>query len=283
MSLPSISIINFSTELSDQEVQDAIRAMNRQVVEDFLPVWGGGRILRLHASAFDPADEATLAEDPVRGESVIYLIDEGTLAGALGFHALNTSGIPFGFVFTDFINDWTVTLSHEVLELIIDPTANIFVPGPDPRDPGNGQKFVWHTYEVCDAVERTSYAIDGIRVSNFLTPAYFSVGDERGTRNDFLGIGVTSFGATPGSHLAFFDPVANDFVTFIQQQALATGMLARRASSFAIKKPSRPPEERLAHILEACQQESEGLKSMRGVTRTARYREVGQRMKALAY
>ena len=34
-----------------------------------------------------------------------------------------------GFVFTN-LPDWTVTLSHEVLELIIDPTVNIFVPGP---------------------------------------------------------------------------------------------------------------------------------------------------------
>jgi hypothetical protein len=82
------------------------------------------------------------------------------------------------------------TLSHEVLELILDPTVNLFVPGPDPRNAAN---LVLHTYEACDAVERFSYTIDGIAVSDFLTPSYFTQGEALGTRNDFLGVGVPSF------------------------------------------------------------------------------------------
>jgi hypothetical protein len=39
MSLPNISIINFSPQLSDQAVQDTIRVVNRQIVEDFVPIW----------------------------------------------------------------------------------------------------------------------------------------------------------------------------------------------------------------------------------------------------
>ena len=47
---------------------------------------------------------------------------------------------------------------------------------------------VLHTYEACDAVERLSYRIDEIAVSDFLTPNYFTIGDAPGTRNDFLGV-----------------------------------------------------------------------------------------------
>lgn len=279
MSLPSISIINFSSQLSDQAVQDAIRVVNRQVVEDFMPVWGGGRNLRLHASPFDPTDESTLTEDPVQGESVIYLVDEGSLPGALGFHSLNGSEIPFGFVFTDSLADWTVTLSHEVLELIIDPTANVFVPGPDPRDPNNDQKVVLHTYEVCDAVERTSYEIDHTRVSNFLTPTYFAVGDAPGTRNDFLGVGVTSFGATQGSHLAFFDLSANEFIPdFIGERAPRMDVLSKRAMAFDREKPERLPEPTLGRVLRDCKEKYETLRPVRGITRTGRYLEAGRRM-----
>ena len=203
MALPTISVINF-TELNDSDVQRAVRAINRQIAEDFAPVWGANWELLLHASAADPADPDSLEEEPVRGEGVLYLIDESTLPGALGFHDINTAEIPFGFVFLLNQDDWTVTLSHEALELIIDPTANVLVPGPDPRDP-NGPNVVLHAYEVCDAVERTSYTVDHIRVSNFITPSWFFEGDAPGTRNDFLGVGVDSFGATPGSHLAFLD------------------------------------------------------------------------------
>lgn len=279
MSLPSISIINFSTNLNDQKVQDVIRAVNRQITEDYLPVWGHGRILRLHAPTFDLADEDTLAEDPVRGESVIYLVNEATLEGALGFHSLNTLEIPFGFVFTEFGDDWTVTLSHEALELITDPTANILVPGPDPRDPDNPNKLVLHAYESCDAVERTSYVIDGIRVSNFITPTYFFPGDAPGTRNDFLGAGVASFGATPGSHLAFFDLDANDWIIFFGAQPALLVAQTKRASLFERDYPSRPGDETLQGILATCQEKHEPLRLMHAVSRTARYRDAALRLR----
>jgi len=279
MSLPSISVINFSNNLvSDQEAQDAIRAVNRQIFEDYQPVWGHGRRLFLHAPTFSPADEATLAEDPVRGESVLYLVVEGTLEGALGYHSLNAGGIPFGFVFTEDVDEWTTTLSHEALELITDPTANLFVPGPDPRDPTNQDKVVLHTYESCDAVERAGYEIDGIRVSNFVTPTYFTVGDEPGTRNDFLGVGVTSFGASPGSHIAFFDLDANDFVTFFGEHRARSAMEARRAKDFDRAKPGRPGDAVLQTILKKCKKKNKKLGTVSGVTRTARYREAMMRM-----
>ena len=195
MSQPSIAIINFSSILSDTDVQTAIRAVNRQIVEDFVPTWGTGRILRLHAAAFTPNSATPLEAETVNADSVLYLVDESTLAEALGYHDLNTSDLPFGFVFVETSGpEWTITLSHEALELIVDPTVNLLVPGPDPRQANN---TVLHSYEACDAVERTSYSVDGILVSNFVTPNYFTPGDAPGTRNDFLGIGVESLKATP--------------------------------------------------------------------------------------
>lgn len=64
-----------------------------------MPIWGSGRTLRYHAPSFDPADPESLAEEPVRGESVIYIVDESTLPGALGYHDLNTRLLPVGSVF----------------------------------------------------------------------------------------------------------------------------------------------------------------------------------------
>ena len=110
MSLPSLAIINFTSNLRDQKVQDVIRAVNRQVTEDFLPIWGAGRLLRLHAPNSDPSDPDSLEEEPVGADSVIYLVDQSNIAGALGFHSINSSEVPVGFVFED-LGDWTVTLS----------------------------------------------------------------------------------------------------------------------------------------------------------------------------
>ena len=281
MNLPSISIINFSSELKDKDIQTAIRAVNRQVMDDFMPIWGSGYLLRLHEASFDPLQSDSLKEEPVRGEGVIYLVDEASLPGALGFHDLNAGETPFGFVFILDPNDWTVTLSHEVLELIIDPIAFIFVPGPDPRDPTNLDKFVWHTYEVCDAVEETSYKIDGVEVSNFVTPSYFGYGDALGTRNDFLGEGVTSFGRIPPSHIAFYDP-ATGFDTVSGRADIAEAPRAKRTGLYNHAKPKRPADDRLHDILNQYHKEPhpmcQGLPHVRGITRTARYQAASQRL-----
>ncbi len=285
MSVPSIAVINFSTQLNDQDIQHAIRSVNRQVVEDFMPIWGASRISKLHEPVSDPADINTLAHEPLYADSVIYLVDEGLLPGALGFHDLNARDLPFGFVFVLDANDWTVTLSHEVLELIIDPTVNIFVPGPDPRNAAN---LVLHTYEVCDAVERTIYQIDGIAVSNFLTPSYFTVGDAVGTRNDFLGVDVPSFGVTRNSHIAFLDLSTGDFVTEIGQQEIPQKVMARGRFSDH-PKAKRPSEGTLQGILNKYHKEKprgklmvevpQGLPHVQAMTRASRYREAAQGMR----
>src|SRR5262249_42589876 len=103
------------------------------------------------------------------------------------------------------------TLSHEVLELIVDPMVSCFVPGPDPR---GGDGTVLFAYEVCDPVERTSYQVDGVAVSNFVTPQYFSAGDGAGTRNDFRGTPITSFGLLPGCHVGFIDLATGTYETY---------------------------------------------------------------------
>lgn len=280
MSLPSIAIINFSLHAGDQEVQDAIRAVNRQIVEDFVPIWGQGRILRLHASSFDPADPDTFPEEPVQADSVIYLVDQPTLPGALGYHDMNARGLPYGFVFLLNLADWATTLSHEALELISDPTVNIFVPGPDPRDPAN---VVLHAYENCDAVERTGYEIDGVLVSNFVTPHYFTFGDEPGTRNDFLGVGVTSFGVTRGSHIAFFDLSTFTWEVVYGRTDAPLIRQAGRAKMFDHAKPERPAEELLNDILLKYNKnphpKGKGLCHLRGITRTARYQAAARGMR----
>lgn len=246
MTYPTISVVNFSA-LSDSEVQDAIRAVNRQIQEDFAPIWGAFWGLRLHGSSFSPDDPDSLAEEFVQGEGVLYLTDTPHVAGAAGFHALNGRELPFGFVFITDPNDWTVTLSHEALELIIDPTVNVLVPGPDPR-PGQQNNIVLHAYEVCDAVERTSYLIDDIRVSNFITQQWFAPGDAPATRNDFLGVGVESFNATPNSHLAFLDLNAG-WVLFFGQTPSAMAACEARQQEFDHER-KRLGQDQEPHMIE---------------------------------
>jgi hypothetical protein len=217
----NISIINHSNGIiSDEQLQQAIRAINRQIHDDFEPYWGMGATLRLEGRSGAKPETAALAD--MRGDAVIYLWDQADVPNALGYHFQNNSGVPFGFVFTEISESigepWSVTLSHEALELLADPETNLLVIGPHPTE----HRDVFHWFEMCDAVQGETYEIDDIVLSNFVLPLYFTgtrETDELGARNDFLGRSysdrtLTSFGINPGGYIGFFDPELGDHDTF---------------------------------------------------------------------
>jgi hypothetical protein len=214
-----ISVINHTNgKLGDEELQHAIRAINRQIREDYEPYWSLGATLRLEGKAGAKPKPQETAD--MRGEAVIYLWDNVNVANALGYHDRNNRGIPFGFVFIELSKElgesWTVTFSHEALELVGDPEVNLLVAGPHPANP---KQDVFHWYEMCDAVQAESYQIDGVEVSNFVLPLYFTGGEEVGGRNDYLGSvhnGKTlkSFGVNPGGYIGFFNPQTGNHETF---------------------------------------------------------------------
>ena len=241
-----ISVINHTNgKVSDEELQVAIRAVNRQIAHDFEPYWSVGAALRLEGRSTDTPDKMKLQD--MRGDSVLYLWDRVDVEDALGYHDTNNRGIPFGFVFTELSKqlgeNWTVTLSHEALELIADPEVNLLVSGPHPSDP---KKSVFHWYEMCDAVQAESYKVDGVDVSNFLLPLYFTGEDEFEGRNDFLGRrdkknkALRSFGINPGGYIGFFNPESGEHETFaLSGDKVAKNRLEVKGKAVAARRSAR--------------------------------------------
>jgi hypothetical protein len=205
-----ISVINRSKTLKDTEVQETIRAVNRQIKEDFEPYWGFGGTLRLEGPTGKRLRFNSSAD--MRGDAVMYIVDGVNKLEADGWHDKNARDIPYGMVFLGMCarvdEKWSLTFSHEVLELLGDPMQNMMVEGNDPKD---RRRRVYHQFEMCDAVQTEVYTIDGIEVSNFVLPSYFSLGEQEGRRNDFLGTvtpngTLKSFGTNPGGYVNMMDP-----------------------------------------------------------------------------
>lgn len=127
MDLPDLAIINFS-DVTEREARGAIRAVNRQVLDDFLPIWGSGYYCKLHhrEATLETSQPEIFESEPLPAAAAIFLVDRPRIGAALSYCSMNAAGLPVAFVFTD-LADWTVTLSHEVLELIVDSTLGFFL------------------------------------------------------------------------------------------------------------------------------------------------------------
>src|SRR5215472_6681462 len=155
-----ISVFNRTNgRLTDETVQSAIRAINRQIEHDFAPYWGFGATLRLEGTTRDTRRRVAVTD--MRGDAVLYLYDVLQVRDAEGYHDRWFRGIPYGVVYHELSDklgeEWTTTFSHEALELIADPEANMLVQGPNPRHP---RRQVYYWLEVCDPVQNESYVID---------------------------------------------------------------------------------------------------------------------------
>ena len=243
----NISVINHTNgKITDADLQHAIRAINRQIKEDFEPNWSMYGTLRLEGRSTKKPDHVKVAD--MRGDAIIYLWDKTDVEDALGYHLQNNRGIPFGFVFTSIASElgesWTVTLSHEALELLADPQTNMLAMGPHPSE----DRDVFHWFEMCDAVQSETYQIDGVDLSNFVLPLYFTGTrdtDEIGARNDFLGTithkrTLTSFGINPGGYIGFYDPELQDYDTFaIEGDARAAKRLSLKGKAKEARRSVR--------------------------------------------
>jgi len=164
LSTIKISIINASTVLSDNEIQPVVDALQQQVTNDFRPAWGIDAELTFVPTGTTPAT----------GTWWLTILDDSDQAGALGYHDLTPDGLPLGKVFaaTDlkYGTNWSVTTSHELLEMLADPNINLTVFVQNDNTSGT-----LYAYEVCDACETDNfgYKIGNVLVSDFVYPAWF--------------------------------------------------------------------------------------------------------------
>ncbi|MDE3114569.1 MAG: hypothetical protein KGL26_03105 [Pseudomonadota bacterium] len=100
----------------------------------------------------------------------LVALDHSDQAGALGYHDETDDGQPLGkaFIGTDIAygSSWSSTLSHELCEMLIDPTCSMMI------DTLRGTAM----QEVCDPCEADQYGYDvgGMLMSDFVTPRYYT-------------------------------------------------------------------------------------------------------------
>jgi hypothetical protein len=203
----TIAITNESTAVSDADVQACMAALQAQVDNDFGPAYDLNKVSLVWLPKGSPV--------PI-GTWQLVFADNSDQAGALGYHETTENGDPIGFAFVaDDIADgtsWTVTASHELLEMLGDPDIQTC----ETQDLSDGSS-VLRMKEVCDVCEDDSLGYypkkdaagnlfmlsngKPVDASDFVLPAYWNQNAPAGSKFDFLGHVTAPLQILPGGYI----------------------------------------------------------------------------------
>lgn len=193
MLLAQVALVSDVPELSFSEISTVAAALQTQATRDFGPAWG----IQCTVDGF-----ATLEEVPVGYWPVIVVND---VQGAEGFHTDDRSQ-PYALV--KYSSSWSLTASHECLEMLADPFGSRLMAGQSPKPDQGRVEFL---VEICDPAESSqfAYAINGVLVSDFYNPHYFDPISAMGVQYSYTGAITQPLQVLQGGYLSWHEPVTD--------------------------------------------------------------------------
>ncbi|HEY2933795.1 MAG TPA: hypothetical protein VGK99_18820 [Acidobacteriota bacterium] len=190
-----LALVSETKKISTSELTKVGAALQKQVMRDFVPAWK----VEATVSAF-----AKLEDVPI-GYWPIIVRDDIDTPGAAGVHE-DKDGQPFALV--QYGNSWSLTASHECLEMLADPFGNRLIAGPSIK-PDQGR--VEYLVEVCDPSEDAefAYTVNGVMVSDFYTPHFFDPLPATGVQYSFTCAIKSPREVLKGGYLSWHDPVTD--------------------------------------------------------------------------
>jgi hypothetical protein len=220
MSVVQVGLVDTTGEINSDRMQSVAAALNLQVTRDLPQFWPvQATVLYLPNAKKIPA-----------GVWPVKLVK--TLPpGEGGFH-LDKHNQPYAEVIaTPNDESWSIDASHETIEMLIDPSGNrmqssiaIEISGKTVED-GTGQFN--YLVEACDPCEANNYGyeIQGVLVSDFITPHFYDPITTPGTRYSFTGALTRPREILPGGYISFVDQENDEW-----QQILFLGSMPQLKS-----------------------------------------------------
>lgn len=183
-----VAIVNQSTLFSNADAGKAARAIDAQTTEVGV-AW----------EVFPPSVVLASDEAIPEGAEIVRVFDDSDQAGALGYHGEDADGHPYARVFARGLSalsgsdSVSAVLSHEVLEMMIDPAVQMWA---------QSSGTLLFALEACDPVESDSYEQDvgdgPVALSNYVTPAWFDEASDK--PRDRMGTTPGAFELAPGGY-----------------------------------------------------------------------------------
>ena len=200
-----VGLVDMTGEVSESDMAAAAAALNIQVTRDLPQYW------TVSATVYHLPNP----HDIPQGFWPVMLVK--TLPpGEGGFHMTRHNQPYAKVIVTPNSDEWTVDASHEIVEMLVDPFGNrlqtsqsIEIVGGVIKD---GPARFEYLVEACDPCEADAhaYSIDGVMVSDFITPHFYDPGPSPGTRYSFTGAIKAPRQILPGGYISWTDPVSGE-------------------------------------------------------------------------
>jgi hypothetical protein len=192
MSIRTVALISDVKSIPFDQLQHVADALNRQIV-DLRSVW---KVPDAKVTAYTSRQVAPINARPI-------IITDQPLGDDAGGYHFDKDGEPYALV--EYSTTWTVTASHELLEMLVDPYGRKETVGPAPDGYAGGGE-VSYLVEVCDPCEdfEFSYSRSGVPLSDFVTPDYYTSAKTGGTFS-FCGNATEPRRILKGGYISFAD------------------------------------------------------------------------------
>jgi hypothetical protein len=205
MSVVQVGLVDKTGKLDTKLVEAAAAALNIQVMRDLSEIWSVQSTVRYLP---DPGDI------PV-GVWPVFLVAK-LPPGEGGVH-LDKKNQPYSLVIgTPESADWTIDASHETIEMLVDPQGNrlqasraIEIQGKGVQDATGQFEYLVEACDPCEAND-FAYSIDGIAVSDFITPHFYDPVATAGTRYSFGGHVERPREVLPGGYISFINTESDE-------------------------------------------------------------------------
>lgn len=195
MLVTELALVSETDRITHSQLSRVAAALQKQAIRDFAPIWD----INATVDGF-----VQLSDVPV-GYWPIIVRDDIDAPGAAGYH-LDKNGQPFALV--QYSESWSMTASHEALEMLADPFGNRLIAGDSPKPDQGRVEFL---VEVADPSEDTTfgYTVNGVLVSDFLTPHFYDPVAAPGVRYTFGGHLDGPRRIAEGGYLSWHEPVSD--------------------------------------------------------------------------
>jgi hypothetical protein len=194
MLLRQIALVSQTKKITAAGLSRVGAALQKQTTRDLAPIWE----IKATVDTFSRLSDVPIGYWPI-------VISERDLGDAAGIHE-DKQGQPFALVRYSY--GWSLTASHECLEMLVDPFGNRLMAGQSLME---DQGRVEYLVEVCDPSEDDTFAyrVNGILVSDFYTPEFFAPESAPAARYSFTRAITAPRQVLKGGYISWHDPVTD--------------------------------------------------------------------------